>query len=776
MIRGKLKSRLKALLGTFAAGVLMTLIGGGVAQAQDAFGVSSVLLEKITVTARKREEPIQNVPLSVTHFSSEQIDALKVTDLESLAVHMPNVALDDIGTAKGIANFSIRGIGINSSIASVDPTVGVFVDGVYMGQTSAALLDTFDVESIEVLRGPQGTLFGRNVTGGAILINTKKPGDTLEMSLRTSFEGGGESLNSYYMGTVGGPLSETVRAKITAYTNQDNGWFKNLHTDEAFGEADIRMVRPVLTWNPTDDVSVVLRYQYESVDSDGPAAQNHTNGAGGMNAAYNFDRDSHDFSINEEGSREVKNHFFTARADWEVDFGAGTITNIFGFFDSDTFAMLDLDSSPQSIAHAAGWTDSRQWSNELRYTGGFFQSLQVTTGLYYFTNEINYHDRRFLLGSLIDTLVGVGRLPSGAHVTQDSGGNYNVDTLGVFLSLDYDLTDQITLTAGTRYTKEKRKAEISSATDNLSGLPDPTKMPCNTVEGSSCPFDFTGEETWNSWSPKLGAAYYISSEANVYGHWTRGFRSGGYNLRNSLPIQVEPQGPYYDEEKIDSFEAGFKVSKDRGRLYGAVFYNLIDDAQREINFPIPGSSVVAQVIRNTADVKALGFELDGLFAVTENLLLLGSVGYVDPEYTKVKYDLNRDDVVDGTDEALELPRAAKWTYSVGLTHDTGAASWGRMTSRISYSYRDKSYVTDDNRGYILEQNILDAGVDIRPSNGRFSIGLYGKNLLNEVKHGGDTLLPPDIEVGPFIAPAGGTFSPLSKGRTFGVQVTYRHKS
>ena len=175
MIRGKLKFRLKALLGTFAVGAVLTLISGGAAQAQDAFGVSSVLLEKITVTARKREEPIQNVPLSVTHFSSEQIDALKITDLESLAVHMPNVALDDIGTAKGVANFSIRGIGINSSIPSVDPTVGMFVDGVYLGQTSAALLDTFDVESIEVLRGPQGTLFGRNVTGGAVLINTKNP-------------------------------------------------------------------------------------------------------------------------------------------------------------------------------------------------------------------------------------------------------------------------------------------------------------------------------------------------------------------------------------------------------------------------------------------------------------------------------------------------------------------------------------------------------------------------------------------------------------------------
>ncbi len=768
MIRGKLKSRLKALLGIFAAGALLTLIGGGAAQAQDAFGVSSVLLEKITVTARKREEPIQNVPLSVTHFSSEQIDALKVRDLEDLSVSMPNVALDDIGTVGGIANFSIRGLGINSSIPSVDPTVGVFVDGVYVGATNGTLFDTFDIESIEVLRGPQGTLFGRNVTGGAVLVNTKNPGDKLEMSFRTSFEGGGESLNSYYMGTVGGPLGETVSARITAYTNQDNGWFENLHTGEAFGELDVRMVRPVLVWDPTDDLSLVLRYQYESVDGDGPAAQSHTNGSGDTNAEAPFDRDSHDFSIDEEGKRENDTHFFTAQMDWDVDFGGGTITNIFGWRDSETFFALDLDSSPLDLFHAKAWSNYSQWSNELRYVGRFFEKLHATTGVYYFTNEINYHERRSLFTYV---LAEDPRLPAGADVSQFGGGNYDIETLGLFLSLDYDITSQLTLTAGTRYTREERKAEISSLQKSTPLQPIAS---CNIVEGPACEFDFTGEETWHSWSPKLGAAYYISDQANVYGHWTRGFRSGGYNLRNLIPIDTESPGPY-DEETIDSFEAGFKVTQDRGRLYGAVFYNLIDDMQRELNFPIPDG--IAQVIRNTADVKMLGFELDGLFAIADNLFLVGSVGYVNPEYTKVKHDLNFDKNIDEKDEALEVPRAAKWTYSVGLTHDTGAASWGRMTSRINYAYRDKSYFTDDNRGYLLEQNILDAGIDIIPANGRFSIGLYGKNLLNEVKHGGDSQLPHPLGDPRSLAePLGGTFSPLAKGRIFGVQLTYRHRS
>ncbi len=549
---------------------------------------------------------------------------------------------------------------------------------------------------------------------------------------------GGESLNSYYMGTIGGPISETVGVKISAYTNQDNGWFKNLHTGEAFGENDTRMVRSVITWDPTDDISLVLRYRYETSESDGAAGQNQRD----------FDIDSHDFSIDEEGFREHRNHFVSAQMDWDVGFGDGTITNIFGFYDADGTALLDIDSSPESLLNIQGWTPYRQWSNELRYTGRFFESLHATTGFYYFTNEISYHDRRHLLGGLF---------------IQDVGGDYYVDTLGVFLSFDYDLTDRIMLTAGTRYSHEKRKAETAS------GAP---KAPCNVATGPACPFDFTDEETWNSWSPKLGVAYYMGGgenyEANVYGHWTRGFRSGGYNLRNTYPPSVELPGPY-DEEKIDTFEAGFKISTNIGILNGAVFYNLINDVQRVITLGAsPTDGGIVEVIRNTADVEAFGFEVDGLVAVTDSLFLLGFVGYVDPEYTKVKDDLNRDGTLDEKDLALELPRAAKWTWSVGATHDAGLANWAKIASRVTYSHRDRLYLTDDNKGYTPEQNIIDAGIDITPMDGRFSIGFYGKNLLDKVKHGSYVGLVEQI--------GGGTFAPLSRGRTFGVQLTYRHRS
>ena len=162
-------------------------------------------LEGMVVTALKREAQIQDVPVSITAFDSEQLDALKLRDLGDLTITMPNVSLDDAALARGFANFSIRGLGINSSIPSVDPTVGVFVDGIYLGTNAGVLYDAFDLDSIEVLRGPQGVLFGRNVVGGAVLVNTKTPTDRYEATLRSAVEGGGKAPNMYVSGTLNAP-------------------------------------------------------------------------------------------------------------------------------------------------------------------------------------------------------------------------------------------------------------------------------------------------------------------------------------------------------------------------------------------------------------------------------------------------------------------------------------------------------------------------------------------------------------------------------------------
>ncbi len=739
---------------------LATATGFPAAQAQQApRGSAAALLEEVVVTARKREESAQEVPLSVSAFNEEQIEALKVRDLENLSVGMPNVALDTVGTVRGYANFSIRGLGLNSSILSIDPTVGVFVDGVYLGIAGGTVFDMFDVQSIEVLRGPQGVLFGRNVTGGAVLINTRKPGNEFEASVRAAADSGDQGgLNTYLMGSVSGPLGDNFAAKLTAYYNDDEGWFENKASGEDFGAFEQKMVRAVGVWTPGDRSELVLRWEHAENDSDGPAAQSHTNGSGVPGAIVNFKRDSHDFAIDEEGFYDTETDFVTLEFNLDVDFGGGTITNIAGWRDYAADSLGDIDAQPVWLFHARSWSRAEQFSNELRYNGMFADRANVTTGLYYFTNDIETSERRELLG------IATGGVAPAAIF--DGGGYYDVTTWGAFASVDYDLSDALTLTAGLRYTYEKKEAEIASLSRNIAQGGAPT---CNLVDPdpgeARCPIDFKDDEDWSSWSPKLGLTYHLSDSARIYGHWTRGYRSGGYNLRNTSFDPADLPGPF-DEEVVDNYEIGYKSEYGRGRLNAALFFSDVQDMQRELNFP--GPIGVIQLIRNTADADILGVEVDGSFALTDNLLATASVGWIDAEYTEVKADLNGDGVIDRLDESLELPRAAEWTYSIGLNHDLQLGDWGYMSSRINYAYRDDSFYTDSNLGFILDQEIVDAGIDFYSNDGHWAFGIYGKNLLNDVKHGGDTQLP-DVISG---VPTGGTFAPLAKGRVYGLEVTY----
>ena len=739
----------KSLLSLTTAAATLTAVPH-VAQAQGGTSATSALLEEIVVTARKREESILDVPIAISAFSSEQLDVLKVRDIQSLSVGLPNVAFDDIGTTRGVANFAIRGLGINSSIPSIDPTVGTFVDGVYLGTNSGVVFDVFDLESVEVLRGPQGTLFGRNVTGGAVLLNTKLPGEEFEGKIKASVEGGGEEINRYLMGTFGGPISDTVGGKLSFYTNQDDGYFKNEFTGDAHGEQDTVSVRGVLTFKPNDNVDIALRYENFDSEGDGPSAQNHVNGSGVTNALTNFDRDSLDFSIDEEGFLDTESDFFNARLDWAI--GEGTVTAILGYRDLSQSGDLDVDATPQSLFHSVTALESEQESFELRYSGDVGERTKITTGIYYFNHDLAYDENRRLLGELAP--------PGFFALTQDGGGLYEVQTTGVFLSVDHELNDRLTLNGGLRYTDEEKSADIASLVLNVNA-------PCSVVNGE-CPFDFQDTETWDNVSPKIGFSYDMGDATMLYGHWTRGFRSGGYNLRNTAIDTVNFGPGPFDEETVDNTEFGFKTTFANGaRLSGAVFYNQIEDMQREINLADPFAGVV-QVIRNTADADILGFELDGLFPLSERLLLNASIGYIDPEYDNVAFDLNGDGVLNAADEELDLPRAAELTYSIGLTLDSEFGSWGTMTSRINYAFRDESAYTDNNLGFINEQQILDAGLDFYSNDGRWVFSIFGKNLLDEVKHGGDTQLPNLL--GPL--PLGGTFSPLAKGRIYGVEATY----
>lgn len=767
------KKPLVAALATLLAGSALSAMTQ--AQEQPQRRGSAALLEEVVVTARKREEGSQDVPLSITAFGADQIEALKVRDLTSLSVGMPNVALDDVGTTRGTANFSIRGLGISASIPSIDPTVGVFVNGVYLGVNNGIIFDVFDLESIEVLRGPQGVLFGRNVTGGAILMNTKKPGEEFEGTARFAVDGGGDGgLNYYAMGTVGGPVTDTLGLKLTAYYNEDEGYFRreafepNGVTAEDVGAVEQTMIRPTLVWTPTDMSELVIRYEYTDISGDGAVAQSHTNGRGEPGAFVNFDRESFGNSNDFIGYQNIETDFLTVEYNQGVSLGDGTVTAIYGWRKSTSESGSDIDGQPVWAFHSAAWLDTEQDSLELRYNGQF-GDFNVTTGAYWFQNDLGYHERRNLAGAPVGNLAPA--------VIQDGGGLYGVETLGLFVATDYDITDRLTLTAGLRYTDEEKYGDIASLAANQSAgigfdaQGNPTyafDFRCNLVDSSegfgTCPFDFNGKDDWQTWSPKVGASYALTDESQIYGHWSRGFRSGGYNLRNTTPL-FTPEA--FDEEQVDNFELGYKSQQSWGRLNAAFFYTQVEDMQREINFADPDAGVV-QIIRNSADATLWGIELDGTFALSDNLLMMASFGYIDASYDDVFFDLNGDGVIDGADKALGLPRAPEVTYSLGFNYDMELGSWGYATARINYAYRDEVFFTDNNLGFINEQDILDAGLDLYSNNGSWVFSLYGRNMLDTVKHGGDTQLSPTLAG----VPTGGTFSPLMRGQTYGAEVTF----
>ena len=734
----------RPLAQAVALGVL--LVGGSTlhtnsAQAQEgASRGNSALLEEVVVLARKREESLQNVPIAISAFGAEQLTALKIRDLTNLAVGMPNVALDEIGTTRGTANFSIRGQGIASSILSIDPSVGVFIDGVYLGVNNGIIYDTFDLESIEVLRGPQGILFGRNVVGGAVLMNTKKPPEQFEASIRSTYEMSGEGGdNRYLMGSIGGPLSDTFSAKLTAYFNDDEGSLTNGFDGKDHGAIEQTMIRPVVVWTPSEDLELILRYEYSDTDADGPSGQSHTNVLGVDGNPESHDPDSFDFSISEAGFQEAETHRIAFEVNWSVGEN-GTLTNIFGWRDWEMEDRLDIDAQPVARFEADNYAAAEQFSNELRYNTLINDRVNVTTGLYYFTNDIAIHESRDLFGGV---------------VTQDGGGEYDVETRAIFGAVDYDISEKLSLSAGLRYTQEEKEAKVASLSLN-------SNNPCNVLEGT-CILDFEDDDDWDSWSPKVGATYNISDGTMVYAHWTRGYRSGGYNLRNSASDTVNNGPGPFDQETVTNYELGFKSQLGRARINGSMFYIEGEDVQRAVLRPDPGPTGNATVIKNAGDTETFGVELDGVFGLTDSLLLTANFGYIHAKYSKVIFDINADGVVDDVDLNLDIPRAAEMTYSVGLNHDVEIGNW-LMSSRVSYAHRDESFSSDNNEGTVPEQNIVDAGIDFHSSDGHWSIALYGKNLTNDVKWGIEVPLPASL--------GGGTFSPLSKPRRYGVELTY----
>lgn len=726
----------------------------------------------VTGTKTKDAENVQDIPLAVTAFNAGTLEAFKIRDISGLSFQAPTVSLDQVGTSRGTANFTVRGLGINSSIPSIDPTVGVFVDGVYLGINGGVVFDLFDLDSVEILRGPQGVLFGRNVTGGAVVINTGNPTEDFRGKFRAAVDGpvdGGRGGANYTMsGVISGPIVEDVLLfKVGAYFNKDEGYFRNLaaatrpNLSENHGAAETKILRGALEAR-LGGLTLLGKLDYFESEGDGPSAQNR-----GF-----FDRNSFDLAIDEPGN--YANEIWTGSLTATLDVGPGTLTNVFGFRDYTATTRGDIDATPSFLFHSNSGTEQQQISNELRYAMSF-DNLELTFGGFYFQQDLAYDESRELRRDLPVNL----RPPMFF-----GGGRQDHEVIGAFANAQWEFVDNLSLIAGIRWNQETKDAAVTYITP---------RAPCSVIAGTcptgSQPFNpaietggFTDDVRFRNLSPKLGLQYEFA-DSQIYGHWSRGFRSGGYNFRiTNIPVFnrafAATNALSFDEEQVDNYEIGGKFQTADGSftLNVAGYVTKVGNMQREVNLADPGAGVVQNIL-NTADATIKGFEAEARMRVSESLAFTANIGITDAGYDRVLFDISGDGRISDADLDLSLPRVPPIVVGMGVIHDWDLGNSSILT-RVNYQYRDRAAYTDDNFGWLNDLSNLEANITWNTPMEGLSLSIYGRNLLDQVQEGGDTQVPfagplSDGVQQPFQQrPGGGTFSPLMRGRNVGIEALF----
>lgn len=707
-------------------------------------GAAVAAPEQVTVSATKLHQAApQDLAVAIDTFGDGELAARNVETLQDLSFAMPNVQIEDLGTARGIANLSIRGIGVNSSIASVDPAVGVFADGVYLGMNAGTLTDLLDTERVTVLRGPQGTLYGHNVTGGAVLVQSRLPTDSFEMRVHAGVESGPDT---YGEAAISGPiLPGVVQARLALGGHHDDGWLTNRFDGSAFGKNDSYSARFSLRFTPTADFETVLRLEHGAETGDGPAGQNHAL----------FARGSFNFSIDNRGYAKTLWDQIALQTDWRT--GRGSFTNIAAWRQVTVAWAADIDSTPAFVFHTRVLNLQSQKSDELRYAFSV-GAVEAVAGLYYFDNAVTYIDERNFSPSFRRT----------------GGGRGYFQDYAAFASIDWHWNDAVTLTGGLRFTHEGKHSQISRvrrAADNLDGA---AVVPGEGIAGgdidartlafSDTPFF----QAWDDFSPRVGVQWRPDTDTNVYASWSRAFRGGGANFRTSS-LGLKPRA--YDPETVSAFEIGWKQAFGRGHVTAALFHTAVGNMQRETNLADPVSGV-QQIVLNAGDATLYGGEIEVQWSPLDALTLSASLGYVHGQYDRVTADLNGDLVVDAADKRMRIPRLAPLSAGASATYAFALAG-GTAEMGLSFGHRDASFYNDSNLGRLAAADLLDAHIGYAPDGAPWRVNFYGKNLTDVAMWGGDTTLPASAAFG-YSGGALPTFSPLDKGRVIGIAVSAQY--
>ena len=741
----------KAHIGLMCSALVLTasVVGlTGIAAAQTAAQVSATsggTLGEVIVTARKFEENLQDTPIAVTAFTGTELEERQIFKTDRLDEVVPNLQFANNAPLAGNNSSSqvfIRGIGQTDPTSTVDPGVGLYIDDVYMGSSVGANMELRDISSVQVLRGPQGTLFGRNTIGGAIVMTTKDPGDEFGGTVRLG--GGSDSLIDAF-GAVDVPFSDTFKSRFTAGLRKQDGYVTR--TDgEDLGDTNTYTVTAKLIWRPSEAFEGKFLADYTNSDENGSplvfAAYTETASFGrvasldagcpglsdglvpppGLPDQPAVPMIADDRCANDLQDRGPYHNNGTAPLTSQLENWGGSLNLTFNFNEAVALKSIssyrgiswegnrDADNTPLPILHTFYDVDGWQWSQELQflYEGG---PLKGVFGAYYFEQASD---------DIVTITLNPPVPPPGANLDSDNNKVEN-ESWAVFTQWTYRFFDKLGVTLGGRYTEDKK----GSYPDQFDySAPNVKQVPVQWYR-----------DTFSKFTPSGSVDFRFSGQAMIYASYSEGFKGGGWNSHFNQPPPPPAflaQVQEFQPEEAQTFEIGFKLdlAGNTFRLNGAIFSTDYDDLQVTYRGPRPNG--VAPFLINAGKASVDGGELEATWAPTESWIIEASVGYLDA--TLDELDINP---VAAPPASLlpgnTLPFAPEWQAHAGIGYTAHAGSI-LIIPRVDASYQDTTFFDAANTRPIAQLDsvtVYNVSLRFEPEKGNWGVTLGVNNASDE---------------------------------------------
>lgn len=726
----------------------------------------------IIVSANKRDENMQEVPISITAFSQEDLDKRGVSGLAGIQESTPNLNFSVQSAGQNVARVTLRGIGTETLVGAGDPGVALHIDGVYVGRNSAAAADIFDVARVEVLRGPQGTLYGRNATGGSVNIITQKPTDVVEGYADVTY-GNYNALR--VRGVANVPLSDTVSSRVAIFSDSHDGYIENLYE---FGRdaADKNSVggRLQLLWEPSAGTEVLLRGYFQKNAGAGPGSRflgTDITTANGYPAVYLggvrtvpggaplllplyvtgttttgdsiLDRPDGFYQIRKDTREYVDSLIKGIDLDASFEISDSILLRSVSSYQTNSNDILvDADNSELPLETRERLSDAEQFSQEFNLISQGDSDFEWILGAYYYREELTE-----LFSTVTPTDVGTGA----TGVAQFRDVAAQSESYALFGQGSYTIGDRLTLTAGLRHTwdnKEQQRVAGAGSIDLTSGV---RFMGMGATGG--LPAD-EGSASFSEFTYRVSANYEVANDHYLFASYSRGYKTGGFDF-NGGRLDGGVQAPY-NPEFVDAFEVGSKNQFfDRRFLFNATgFYYKYTDLQV---FRLTGDGPLTD---NAAESTIWGIEVESKLEATDNLTLEATVGYLDATYDQ--YTIDRPVPTDFAGNRLNY--APEWTLYLAAQYTQPVAK-GEVVARIDWSYKSTTFFDRSNSALDTQPGYGLLNARLRYDADSFYVDLFGRNLTDKQYVTGQLINPP-FACGCRTVNLG---NPLTYGATFGVR-------